>query len=74
MVLDQVQRNLAENETCARPINLKLSILKPIGFQWSVDACDYIATADVICNGFQEAGIVDAVANNYRDIQYCVST
>ena len=49
---DQVERNLAEDECNVQPIDLKLSVVKPLGFQWLVDACAHIEASDVIRNGF----------------------
>ena len=42
-----------------KPIDLKLSIMKPLGAAWMVNAYEYIkGKPDIIKNGFEAAGIV----------------
>ena len=43
-----------------KPIDLKLSVLKPLGAQWFVDAVQHVQkNKQIIINGFDEVGIVD---------------
>ena len=59
----QVKINLEENKSDVQPIDLRLSVLKPLGFQWLMDACFYIQSKkEMIVNGFHEAGITDTLA------------
>ena len=42
-----------------KPIDLKSSIMKPLGAAWMVNAYEYIKEKpDIIKNGFEAAGIV----------------
>ena len=63
---DQVERNLARDDSTASPIDLKLSILKPLGFQWLVNACAYVEATDIIRNGFRETGITDVIQDTIQ--------
>ena len=49
-----------DNSTPAKVIDLKLSILKPLGLKW-LEACHYVERNGFIRDGFAEAGITDAV-------------
>jgi len=43
-----------------KPVDMKLSVLKPLGAQWFVDAFEHIQrNREIITNGFDEAGITD---------------
>ena len=58
----QVMRSLEEGKSDVQPVDLWLSVLKPLGFQWLMDACFYIQSRKMmIMNGFQEAGITEAL-------------
>ncbi len=40
-------------------VDLKLSIIKPLGARWLIDLYDYFkSNADIICNGFKGAEII----------------
>ena len=42
------------------PIDLKLSIMKPIGAKWMIDLYDYFkAKPEIIINGFRAVGILN---------------
>ena len=42
------------------PVDLRLSVMKPIGAQWLINAFDYLVSHnDIIVNGFKASGIVD---------------
>ena len=56
------QRVLAGNDN-KRVIDLRLSLLKPLGFQWLEKACDYIKGSDFVVNGFRAAGITDILSD-----------
>ncbi len=41
------------------PVNLRLSIIKPLGAKWLIELYDYFkANLDIIKNGIKGAGIV----------------
>ena len=45
-----------------RPVDLRLSIVKPLGAAWMVSLYDYLKSKpDIIRNGFKEAGILDCL-------------
>ena len=46
-----------------KPIDLRLSFLKPQGFKWLVEACSHTEKINCIQNGFCEAGITEALVN-----------
>ena len=60
-----------------KPVDLKLSVIKPLGAPWMKSAYDYVKSKpEIIQNGFKEAGSCstgqDDVANYcYRIINYC---
>ena len=58
---EEVKKQLKGNSTAAKVIDLKLSILKPLGLKWLEEACHYIERNDFIRNGFAEAGITEVV-------------
>ena len=51
-----------EGKTLKAPVDLRLSVMKPLGAKWLVDLFDYLkGKPDIIKNGFKEAGILDCV-------------
>ena len=43
-----------------QPVDMRLSIMKPIGAKWMIEASDYIKChPEMIRNGFKNVGIVD---------------
>ena len=46
------------------PVDLRLSIVKPLGAQWMIELYDYFKSKpDIIKNGFRGAGISDYLTN-----------
>ena len=44
-----------------QPVDLRLSVVKPLGAKWLVDLFDYMKTKpEIIRNGFKEAGILES--------------
>ena len=54
---DETKKKLNDKTSQAQVINLKLSILKPLGLKWLEEACHYVERNDFIHNGFAETGI-----------------
>lgn len=49
-------------EKPVEPVDLHLSMMKPLGAQWMVELFDHFkAKSSVICNGFKAAGIADCL-------------
>ena len=49
-----------DGATANQPVDMKLSIMKPIGSKWTIEASDYIQShPDIITNGFKNTGILD---------------
>ena len=47
-----------------KPIDLRLSVVKPLGATWMVSLYDYLKSKpETVQNGFKEAGIVDCLAS-----------
>ena len=47
-----------------QPVDLKLSVVKPIGAQWMIDIYDYLkGCPNIITNGFKHLGISDILAS-----------
>ena len=56
---DKIASQLEE----ARPVDLKLSTMKPIGAKWMIQLFDYFKTKpEIIKNGFKEAGIMQILS------------
>jgi len=62
-----VKKKLQGKSTLAKVIDLKLSILEPLGLKWLEEACHYIGRNNFICNGFAEAEIVNALSSAATD-------
>ena len=55
---DQVCSTMDNGETNA-VVDLKMSIMKPLGVQWRVELYDYLlGKPEIIVNGFQGSGII----------------
>ena len=53
----------AGRKTSKEPVDLRLSVMKPLGAKWLVELHDYIkGKPDIIKNGFKEAGIPNCTA------------
>ena len=49
-----------DSGTATQPVDMKLSIMKPIGAKWMMEAFDYIQShPEMIRNGFKNVGITD---------------
>jgi len=46
-----------------KAVDLCLSLLKPLGFQWLENPCAYIQTTDFVKNGFRAAGIAESISD-----------
>ena len=54
----QVQLQMKDGGTTNEPVDLRLSIVKPISARWLVNLYDYLVSKpDIIKNGFKGAGI-----------------
>ena len=52
-----------EGKTTKEPVDLRLSVMKPLGAKWLVELNDYMnGKPDIIKNGFKEAGILNCTA------------
>ena len=59
---DKIASQLEEARVI-EPVNLKLSIMKPIGAKWMIQLFDYFKTKpEIIKNGFKEAGIMQILS------------
>ena len=55
----QVQKQLDEGASQISPVDLRMSIMKPLGVRWLVSLYDYIKEHNsLILNGFKAAGIL----------------
>lgn len=44
------------------PVDLRLSIMKPLGARWLIAAYNYLKSKkEILANGFKAAGITDAL-------------
>ena len=51
-----------KGETETKPVDLRLSVIKPLGAKWIVSLYEYIkSNPTLVRNGFKEAGILDCV-------------
>ena len=52
-----------EGKTLKEPVDLRLSVMKPLGTKWLVELHGYMkGKPDIIKNGFKEAGILNFTA------------
>lgn len=58
---EQIVAQKTSDQMCAvQPVDLRLSIVKPIGAKWMIALSDYIKShPEMIINGFKKTGIVD---------------
>ena len=55
-ICQQLQRG---KETALQPVDLRMSVVKPLGARWMMNLYDYMKLKpDIIRNGFQHAGIL----------------
>ena len=49
-------------EKQVEPVDLRISMMKPLGAQWMVELFNYFkAKSSIICNGFKAAGAADCL-------------
>ena len=58
-----VRRKILTGDGDRNVIDLRLSLLKPLGLKWLESACTYIQTTDFVRNGFHAAGITEAISD-----------
>lgn len=52
--------NQCQGKVEKKPVDLRLSKVKPLGAKWMVDLYDHLkAKPDMICDAFKAAGIVN---------------
>ena len=60
---DKICQQLDRDEGMV-PVDLRLSIVKPLGARWIIKLFDYLTSKpDIIKNGFKGAGIVDCLTD-----------
>ena len=48
-----------------KPVDLKLSIVKPLGAQWMIELYNHLKShPEIIQNGFRAAGITERLKND----------
>lgn len=59
IIFQQLQNKLS------KPVNMRLSVLKPSSAKWTIDTCHYTKTqTSIISNNFCTAGIVDCLSRS----------
>ena len=59
---NKIQDQIKQGLTTCQPIDLNLSIMKPIGARWIIELSDYFKSKpNLIISGFKNTGIVDAI-------------
>lgn len=57
---DKISAQMDNGKTSFTPVDLKLSIVKPVGAKWLMEMYDYFKTKpQILINGFCGAGISD---------------
>ena len=55
---EQICQQLQEDESSPQPVDLRMSIVKPLGAKWMIKLYDYMKSRpDITKNGFRHAGI-----------------
>lgn len=69
----EVKQQVDDDEHLRKPVDLKLSRMKPLGAQWFVDAFTHVQNnPEIIRNGFKAAGIQDTLQQvNLKDNISC---
>ena len=58
---EQVCQKIEQNTT-GTPVDLRLSVMKPLGAQWMIKLIDNLhSKPEIIINGFKKTGIVDCL-------------
>ena len=56
---EQICQQLQRGETALQPVDLRMSVVKPLGAKWLMNLYDYMKQKpDIIRNGFRHAGII----------------
>ena len=58
-----VWKKVLTGDDYKKAVDLYLSLLKPLGFQWLENACAYIQSTDFVKNGFHAAGITESISD-----------
>ena len=59
---EKIVSQMEENPSQFKPVDLKLSVMKPLGARWMIQLYDHFkSTPEVIVNGFKATGIFDCV-------------
>ena len=59
---EKIASQMEENPSQLKPIDLKLSVMKPLGARWMIQLYDHFkSTPKVVVNGFKATGIFDCV-------------
>ena len=69
---EQICHQLQEgNESIPQPVDLRMSIIKPLGAKWMISLYDYMKSKpDIIKNGFRHAGITASSLKMQCHVQY----
>ena len=61
---EQISQQLGEKASAhAHPVDLRLSVVKPLGAQWMIKLYNYFKSKpEIIQNGFKAVGIVDCLS------------
>ena len=53
-----------EEKTDVTPVDLRLSVVKPLGAQWMIQLYDYLKSKpEIVQNGFRAVGIEDCISS-----------
>lgn len=59
---EKIASQMEENPSQFKPVDLKLSVMKPLGARWMIQLYDHFkSTPEVVVNGFKATGIFDCV-------------
>ena len=62
-LLVYVRKKVPTGDDDKKAVDLCLSLLKPLGFQWLENTCAYIQSTDFVKNGFHAAGITESISD-----------
>ena len=61
---EKVYEKLDEEVEEQTPVDLRLSVMKPLGAQWLINAFNYLlSNNEIVVNGFKASGIFDILIN-----------
>ena len=58
-----IRKKTLTGDNDRKVMDLRLSLLKPLGFQWLDSGCTYIQASDFVQRGFHAAGITDVLSD-----------